>query len=224
MSTSQVRERLPAQLARYEPDLVILWAGVNNYWNLAGAEREDGFGSRLGAFALRSRLYRLVRVAIHDASLESAAAETRADGRHQQSEIEKCRGDDCEFQARHRVRHDGVVDVVINRRAEGRDLAGLRQRTETDVAAMHRLLVAAGIGFAAVRYALDFHPFDAANAGIEDAARALGIPVADGAVALQRVPEASVEWLHGLHPNAALYHEIARELVPIAEAFDPEPP
>lgn len=217
MSTTQVQERLPLQIARYRPDLVILWAGVNNVWNLpAAGERQ---GSRLEALALRSRLYRLVRVAVHDASVERAAADTRADGRHQLRHVENCRGDDCDFKARYRLTHGGVVDVITHHQSRERDPDGQERRTADDIRAMQRLLEDAGVGFVLVRYPTEAGPFGAANAGIDAAGGELDIPVADSRRALERVPPDRVEWLHGLHPNGALYREVAIELLPLVTSL-----
>ena len=33
MNTAQVLNRLPVNLARWQPDILILWCGVNNTWN-----------------------------------------------------------------------------------------------------------------------------------------------------------------------------------------------
>ena len=50
MSTAQVRNRLPLLLTRYQPDLVILWAGVNNSWNTAETGATGGtWSSRLAS-------------------------------------------------------------------------------------------------------------------------------------------------------------------------------
>jgi hypothetical protein len=216
MSTTQVLERLPLQLARYRPDLVILWAGMNNAWNLEGA----GTGaSQLEALALRSRLYRLARVALHDASLERAAAETRADGRHQEARAEVCSGDDCDFKARHILSHGGVVDVITNRHAAEKDPDGHKLRTVDDIREIHRLLSGAGVGLLLIRYPTPVGPSRAANAAIEAAGRELGIPVADSSVALARLPAESVEWLHAMHPAGPLYHEVAVEVLPLVTAL-----
>lgn len=221
MSTAQVRERLPLQLARYEPDLVILWAGVNNAWSASRSSGAAALGERLEALALRSRLYRLVRVALHDLSLERAAAATRADGRRQQAVAENCRGEGCEFRATWRLRHGGVEEVVINREAQEHDPQAQFTGTARDIRAMAEALQAAGVGFALVRYPLGVGAFSRANRGILEAARELGLPVADSARALQRVPPEQRRWGWALHPTGPIYREIARELVPIVEALSP---
>ncbi len=54
MNTSQVRNRLPLHLARWNPDLVLLWCGVNNTFNQteranpSPLQRLDAFASRAG--------------------------------------------------------------------------------------------------------------------------------------------------------------------------------
>jgi lysophospholipase L1-like esterase len=221
MSTAQVRERLPLELARYEPDLVILWAGINNIWSASRSSGSAGLLERLEALALRSRLYRLVRVALHDLSLERAAAATRADGRPQEAVAENCRGEGCDFKATWRLRHAGVEEVVVNRETAERDPQAQTTATARDIRAMAEALRAAGVGFALVRYPLDIEPFDRANRGILEAAHELDLPVADSTRALERVPEEQRRWVWALHPTGPIYHEIARELVPIVEALAP---
>ena len=35
LNTAQVLKRLPVNLARWEPDILVVWCGVNNTWNIA---------------------------------------------------------------------------------------------------------------------------------------------------------------------------------------------
>jgi hypothetical protein len=200
---------------------VILWAGVNNAWNASRSSGSAGLLERLEALALRSRLYRLVRVGLHDLSIERAAAATRADGRRQQAEALSCEGEGCEFKTSWRLRHAGVEEVVIHRKAAERNPQAQTTATARDIRAMAKALRAAGVGFALVRYPLDFEPFSRANRGILEAARELDLPLADSARALQRVPREQRRWAWAVHPTGPIYREIARELVPIVEALAP---
>ena len=75
MNSAQVRNRLPVWLSRHAPDLVVVWVGINNSWNVAEVERAPGAGSALlSGLATHSRLYRLVRVWLHDRRLERVVA------------------------------------------------------------------------------------------------------------------------------------------------------
>jgi lysophospholipase L1-like esterase/tellurite resistance protein len=71
MNTSQLRHRVRDWLAEHQPDVLIVWAGVNNAWN--NAEVDDVAESvldRLDRFLLRSRLYKLVQIQINDREIE----------------------------------------------------------------------------------------------------------------------------------------------------------
>lgn len=221
MSTAQVRERLPLELARYQPDIVILWAGINNAWSASRSSGSMGLRERVEALALHSRLYRLVRVAVHDFALERVAARTRADGLPQEAESEQCRGEHCDFKTTWRLRHAGVEEAVVNRKLAERDPQAQVEETLRDIRGMARALAAADVGFALVRYPLDVEPFGRANLGIQRAADELGIPLADSARALRRVPPEQRQWAWALHPTGPIYREIARELVPIVEELAP---
>jgi lysophospholipase L1-like esterase len=64
-STRQVLDRLPKQLAVYRPNLVLVWAGLNNFWNLKGRQNDpDGPQFRFSLNDLRVyRFFNLFRAA-----------------------------------------------------------------------------------------------------------------------------------------------------------------
>jgi len=79
-STRQVLERLPDQLATYRPNLILVWGGVNNFWNLKGRENDpDGPRFRFGLNDLRVyRFFNLLRAARHtEATFEQRRLENR---------------------------------------------------------------------------------------------------------------------------------------------------
>lgn len=80
MNTSQLRNRVPEWIARYDPDVIIVWAGVNKEWNVAEAD-DDNFGllDRLDQVALTSRLYRWFKVWNHARGLERYQPKSRED-------------------------------------------------------------------------------------------------------------------------------------------------
>ena len=79
MSTTQVRNRLASHVSVYQPDIVIVWCGVNNVWNYSEVVDEE-FTTSLAALAYRSRLYRLLKVWRHNREIDRYAA---MEGRHQ---------------------------------------------------------------------------------------------------------------------------------------------
>ncbi len=60
MNSGYLANRLERQMLQLRPQLVLVWVGINNQWNVA--ESEDG-GGALGRLLLHSRLYRLARIA-----------------------------------------------------------------------------------------------------------------------------------------------------------------
>jgi hypothetical protein len=128
MSTTQVRERLAVNVARYRPDLVIFWCGVNNVWNRRiRSPSLVGWGAWLDSLGIHSRLYRLGRVMLHDRELDRAEIVTRADGAHQEYETSERLGERVTFvfpkegggqeryegnprETRWVLRHGGVVE------------------------------------------------------------------------------------------------------------------
>jgi lysophospholipase L1-like esterase len=61
MNSAQVAHLLPALIGELRPSLVVVWAGINNSWNLEdpGGIRDPGSGRSWRSLAMRSRLYRL---------------------------------------------------------------------------------------------------------------------------------------------------------------------
>jgi lysophospholipase L1-like esterase len=217
MNTTQVHNRLPLQIARYRPSLVVVWAGVNDRWNRAGLEYSGGWLERIDAFATRSRLYRLIRVRLHDRALERAAVETRADGSHQIAEWEKCKGQDCEVHMTWQIHHGGVVDVVQRPKGRRRDREEQKRLSYGNYKAIHDLLRDAGIPLVLIRYPVHLKSAAIANWAMIRISGERDIPLVDSSAAVGRLPEEEREWLWALHPNGAMYREIASDLVPIVE-------
>ena len=113
MSSLQVRRRLAANVARYEPDWVIAWCGVNDYWNTSELDDPDAAWSiRLDSMALRSRLYRLIRVWQHDRTIASSTEALRADGVHQRADLEEWRRRGPKPGAHWTLHHGGRAETI----------------------------------------------------------------------------------------------------------------
>jgi lysophospholipase L1-like esterase len=111
MNTSQLRHRVRDWLAEHQPDVLIVWAGVNNAWN--NAEVDDATGSvlgRLDRFLLRSRLYKLVQIQINDRELEHQVEHER-DTEGDASRVKPRASAD--FHAIADLARDANVDVVF---------------------------------------------------------------------------------------------------------------
>lgn len=207
MSSTQVKNRLATHVARYDPAVVVLWAGVNDAWNVAERSGARWLAGRLDALLSRLRTYRMVKIWSHDLALERAAdAPVRADGVHQTTErsgYEEGRG------ALWTLRHGGVVETVDNRR----EAAVAGGDSEGRVYAAHRASVewlrSAGIPVILIRYPLQIASFGQANRAISRVAEELEVPLVEAADAVERVPPEQVKWLWGAHPNGPVYREVA---------------
>jgi lysophospholipase L1-like esterase len=221
LNTSQMRARLPLQVARYQPDLVIAWAGVNNAWNVAGRDLADaGWLDVIESAAMRSRLYRLVRAQIHDRAIARTTRLASLDGVRQSAVRERCRGEGCgDLSATWSVGTDGAVDVVQHRKDQaGRDNALHEETVYLDYLAIHEWLERAEIPLLVIRYPSPFWPGSIANRAIQrlEAYRAIDALESKDSIARLRGKDRNYRW--ALHPNGAMYAEVARDLVARVEA------
>jgi lysophospholipase L1-like esterase len=211
MSAVQMRNRIASETARYAPDLVILWGGVNDDWNLRELSAgEASWVQRLDGWATRSRVYRFVRVWQHDRRLDREVATVRAGGMHQLAPRpraeEATRVAETATPGRPKKRRDPFAHHAPVPGGEGR----VFEAHEATLAQLR----AAGIPVVAVRYPLEIGPFGAANRALDSLAEMYELPVVDAAEAVSRVPAGELEWTWGAHPNAPVYAELANDLVP----------
>lgn len=213
LSSSQVHERMAVHVARYEPDLVIVWCGSNNTWNRVGVSTP----SRMDGIAAHSRLYRLLRVWQHDRGLEAGPLETLADGTHQASAV------DLRVPGRQSwtLRHGGIIETLRNDRAPTIANESTVERMYHDYLAIERWLGAAGIPMILVSYPMTTGAYNLANRAMRRVASKTSTSLIDSPAALARVPKASRDWKKGLHPSGAIYREIALDLVPVVMGLRP---
>jgi len=218
MNTSQMLARLPLQVARYAPDLVIAWAGANNAWNATGRDGEGASWLETAeSAAMHSRLYRLVRVLLHDGAIHRAA---RSDGVGQTAARSDCAEGECdEPRTVWSLGEAGELDVVEHRpREEGRDDARQEASVHRDYTAVADWLAGAGIPFIVIRYPLELHPTASANRAIDRVARERSVPVLRADEPIARLTGRDRFYAWGNHPNPAMYREVARDLLPLVDA------
>lgn len=209
LSSTQVRNRLPLWLSRYQPDVVVAWSGANDSWNVSEvAAAHGGWRLALEQLALRSRVWRLLRVKLHDLALERDVASGR--GVWDVSKVEGA----LSKQETWTVRRDGRIERFTHaREAENAyaDDAEVEARAEADYGAMATIARAAGARLVLVEYPLDLGMFAAANRAMRRVGEAQGVPTVDSPASQARVPDEQRRWLWAGHPNGAIYREIARD-------------
>ncbi|UCE86336.1 MAG: hypothetical protein JSU66_00895 [Deltaproteobacteria bacterium] len=218
MSTTQVRRRLGTWLSRYEPDALIVWAGVNDAWNRAEVEPEPGLaGVRLRALMSHLRLVRLVTVWMHDRTLERYVAASDAERVWSPTHVEDSLGPEESWT----VQHDGVVETITHDRRVSptpEDEIEIQARVEANLARIAAYARAAGIPVIAIAYPRDASWYAVANRALRSAAETYALTLVESAASVDRIPGDEQVWLYAAHPDGRAYDEIARDLVPVVQA------
>ncbi len=204
MNSAMMANRFDQNLARYRPELVILWAGANNIWNENETENwdQEGAPDRLYRALLRLKLVRLVRF------LGSGVAQT---GEGRAELLEHTPGQRASWRLGDEVIQGGVPGTrVAVERAE----AGARK----DLPRMIQLARSYGIPVLLVTY--PYKVFAWANEATRDVAREFEVALletlddreramADGYSTDELIVDSA-----GPHPRKVLYGYIAGSMVP----------
>jgi lysophospholipase L1-like esterase len=200
MTTAHVVRALPEQLARLRPDVVVVWAGVNDIWRY---DREgDESAGRLQALLARSRVVRLFRVALHERRIEGV--------RDRAGQLIGDR-DYSEFDG-------GRLAVDVGGR---REVAALRGRHSDDGAValtrgrylqMIMTTRAHGVRLMLVTYPQRQRIFAQFSDVVRELAATARVPFVDGTAAMERLPPAERRYVYKAHPGPEIYREIARDL------------
>ncbi len=217
MSSTQLRNRLPIWVQRYRPDVLIVWVGVNDAWNRAetGDEMTNAM-ARLDAWLSHSRLYRLVRVRLHDRDLERYVPSGPDDRRWHVSQLEGAFEDEVWT-----VRHSGVTERI----AHGRHTAPpaepdersreVEERLGRDLAAMARYARDSGIPMILLTYPIEASWYAVANRAGRRIAAEYGLTLVETVVPVRTIPEAERDWIWVAHPGPRIYAAIAAGLATV---------
>jgi lysophospholipase L1-like esterase len=207
MNTAQVRNRFVENLTLYQPDIVLVWCGVNNMWNRSEIDSDPDGMSLLDAYARRSRLYRMYQVWRHNRDVDQAVAAPLAESR---AGATKYAGP-----GQWKLRHGGREETIAaDRYEENRTTKEVYQQAYHDFLEMARWAGAAGVKIAFVGYPVAWAHFAPANRAmrqVADETAAIFIPTG---YALERIPKEDAQLLAGAHPNAVMYREFARDAAP----------
>ena len=210
MNTSQLRKRVPQHIGRHAPDLLLVWAGINNEWNSAEVDEPS---PRLLATAdrllLRSRVYRFFRIWVHDRGLERYPTERRQDLAWQpETDSQTGRIEDRKSWT---IRHDGVVEA-LQHRSESVDISRIERIAVEDFRAIAKLAASTGTRLVFVGYPLNVGGFERANAAMWQVSREFDLQFVHSWKSLARVSASQREWLWAMHPGRAIYAEIVRDV------------
>ena len=212
MSTTQVLNRLSNNVDRHQPDIVIIWCGVNNSWN--DSER-DSLATRspsvVDSIARSSRLIRLIRVFRHHWELSRNARTRliRMDGVHQKEKRKKFDDDQLVYEIDH---GQGVETITHRGNSKPSDANEVEERAYQDYRAMIEWLDTSETRVILIQYPLWAGAFGAANRAMGRVAQQSDLTLIDTQTAIDRVPKEEIEWLWGAHPNGRMYREIARDV------------
>jgi len=208
MNSAQALNRLPAHVSRFQPEAVILWVGCNNAWNWAEQDSGPrGVRAWLEGFALRSRLYRLIRVRAHDRMIDELAEESaERDNERQLAPT------GAEIPEHYRQGIGGRRERLAQDKREFAADEAMERRTEADFRAMAEYARAAGIELILVEYPGHFGAFVPANSAMRRVAEEFDLTIIDSRSAARRVPKPQRKFIWAYHPTGPIYHEIAADL------------
>jgi lysophospholipase L1-like esterase len=210
-SSTQVRSRLPTFVGRLHPDLVIIWCGVNDSWNRLEPSSSASWRERLQGLAMRSRLYRLLVVTLHDRSLErDTEVANRPDARPKLVGPEIPSPD-----MQQTVMWGDVVEHLQHSGAPDREAAEIQAVAGADYEAMVAFARGAGLPIVFIAYPTELSMSAAVNRALRDVTTRLDVPLVETGPSVMRVPPEKRTFLWALHPNAPMYEEIAHDVAKI---------
>jgi hypothetical protein len=230
-NTAQIRKRLPGYLERFQPRLIVFWAGVNNKYNRADTEvwQEAGVerASLLRQLLDSSRTLRFFRLWRNERELnrlleseDSYVTPVEGWGK------EKFRRNEDGTRISFRRSIMGEVDVFDHRKADHLPPEEMSRVTELDVRWIVERAREQGVPVILVTYPLPGGWFLEANRGIWAAAAALGVPLVDSAASLQRLKRAYERrgekytprtfFDESVHPRQALYDAVGDDVLKLA--------
>jgi lysophospholipase L1-like esterase len=224
-STAQVLNRLPRWVEDFQPDTLVVWAGVNDAWNDSEIGGGTAAKSWLHAIADRSKLYRMYRVWRHDQRM-AKQVDPVLEGETRPRRFRTETSEDGKY-----VRDAGArrtVTIYWDDGMETMDFDGAyreadpesARRAEENYEAIARYAADAGLRLVFITYPIPVQGFEFANRSMRRVAERHGATVVDSAAAMARVPADQLEWVAIFHPTRPLYTEIARD---VAAAIRAEP-
>lgn len=237
-NTAQVRERLGGYLDRFQPRLVVLWAGINNKGNRASSDSWERVGVERASFWRHlldsSRVLRFVRLWRNERELNRFLEGTDTYVRPGDGGGMETLESGGTLIRRHRRDLMGKTEVFDNVRSDKLPPEQMRRVTELDVRLIAEELRARGTPLIVVSYPLESGWFSDANYGIRAAVAATGVDLVESEAVLQGLKE---DFLRrgipfdrrtfldrSVHPTQLLYAAIGDRILELARerGFLPE--
>jgi hypothetical protein len=233
-NSAQTLHRLPEYVELYEPDLLVVLTGVNDYWNpaevVAGAD--EGPWQRLHRWLSHVRVYRFVLLTLERAgsspggegegkARRTGEAQPSADGAQPTlAVLQRGPDDGGDAEATHReLRYGGAAfHFLVPTRAGVLDDAAHERLLRRHLAGIVGAGSAAGVPVVLPTYAADWGHYRVANRAIRsmaDTRGALVVPQEYGANLARRIRDAPAGeslFFPDLHPRPPVYTAFAENL------------
>ena len=205
-TSSYIAERLSADLRRYQPEVVILWAGGNMDTGMLGPRQGRlRFGRLLEQLLGRLEVYRFVRVWLDDRALEQRGRE-----------LERSSEAPNPAAARQKLSKRFAQAEARERAFQATTSEAQRQSLlEQDYRSIIEQVRDAGGRVILITYPVDLGNHGRANRVMRRLGSEYGIPVVSSWEAAQRVPSDERHWHWGMHPSQPIYAELVQALGPV---------
>jgi hypothetical protein len=203
MNTAQIRARFDRFLDYYRPAVVLHWAGINNYWNLA--ERGARRTGLVAALVEHSRVVHLVRVALFYHRLRRETLDRPS------SHVVGFLGP----QAHARLKFAEREETIAWERGENLSLEQIAAVTRADLTAMMAAARGRGIPMLLLAYASWDGYWRPVNEAVLAVSAASGVSYVDtglAAAAAEREAPGAQLFDNWAHPTPIVYRQIAEEV------------
>jgi lysophospholipase L1-like esterase len=229
-NSAQALHRLPKYLRAYKPHLVIVLAGVNDYWNPAEVDDqgERTFGERLNRLLLHLRTYRLAVLVIDYFRWGAAGGITDATLKTTQLRKDAAKKATADATIHELKVGDETVTFRNPRRALLLDDAQHQELLRKNLDGIIEVARASGVPLVLPTYIADLGHYSTANAVIlerRDDAAVTQLQLRDLLARTPSLAEAKEKFFPDLHPKGPVYSAYAlslcdelvkRKLVPLA--------
>lgn len=199
VSSSFVLDQLGANLSRYEPDVVIVWVGLNIRPDMLD-DHEAGSLLSPRWITQNSEIIRFIQVWQQDLEMEAREKPLEESEGHPQGPNPYRMNEDFKAQKQ-------FLQTLSEEQMRAMLESNYREIIETVRASGARVIFAT--------YPVNLGPAARANTIMREVAASLDVPVIESGAAAKRIPEEKRVWLWASHPTGPIYREIAIDMAEI---------